>query len=234
MTGRRLVLWRHGRTRWNAEQRFQGHSDVELDEEGLVQADRAAEVLAGMKPDRIVSSDLKRAARTAAALAARAGLAVEVDSRLRETNAGTWEGLTRPEIQQLEDGALAAWAAGSDLRPGGGERRSEVAARMQAAIADALGPVPADGVLVVVTHGGSARAAIGSMLGLPVSNWGILGVLSNCAWCVLAETEGDHFRFGSLPEGPSERFPDVPPRPPWRLVEYNAANLPAPALSDDR
>ncbi|MDP3972927.1 MAG: histidine phosphatase family protein [Candidatus Nanopelagicales bacterium] len=232
--GRRLVLWRHGRTRWNAERRFQGHSDVELDAEGVLQAERAAVVLAGMKPDRIVSSDLYRARRTAAALAERVGLPVQVDSRLRETNAGIWEGLTRPEIENLEYGALAAWAAGSDLRPGGGERRSEVAARMSAAIEDALSPVPPDGALVIVTHGGSARAAIGSLLGLPVANWGILGVLSNCAWCVLAETGGNRPGFGALADGPSERFPDVPRRPPWRLVEYNAATLPSPALSDDR
>ena len=69
MTDRRLVLWRHGRTAWNSASRFQGQEDVPLDEVGLDQVRRAAQILAGMKPTRIVSSDLQRAHATAMALA---------------------------------------------------------------------------------------------------------------------------------------------------------------------
>ena len=61
----RLVLWRHGQTVWNAERRFQGQSDIPLDETGQVQAERAARLLAGLRPALIVSSDLSRAARSA-------------------------------------------------------------------------------------------------------------------------------------------------------------------------
>ena len=128
--------------------------------------------------------------------------------------------------------------AGSNLAPGCGERRSEVAARMSAAIDAALADVPPGGVLVVVTHGGSARAAIGSMLGLPSDHWGILGVLSNCAWCVLGETQfvatSSTASLTDVVTGPTEKFPDIPTPPDWRLVEYNAQTLPEEALSDDR
>jgi len=234
VSGRKVVLWRHGRTRWNAERRFQGHSDVELDDEGIAQAAAAARLLARMEPSVIVSSDLLRAQVTAQALSRLVGVPIVTDARLRETNAGTWEGLKHPEIERIQKGALAAWAAGSDLRPGGGERRSEVAARMLAAVEAAVCQVPDGGVLVVVTHGGSARAAIGSMLGLPVDHWGIFGVLSNCAWCVLAETGGSPLRMIDASVVPSPDFPDVPPTPKWRLIEYNGASLPTVALSDDR
>ena len=132
-------------------------------------------MLATLKPSKIVSSDLQRARQTAQALADQTGLAIHIDSELRETFAGQWEGLGREELQAEFGDELAAWAAGSNLAPGGGERRSEVAARMSAAIDRALADVPPAGVLVVVTHGGSARAAIGSMLGLPADHWGILG-----------------------------------------------------------
>lgn len=234
MSRRRVVLWRHGRTQWNAERRFQGHSDVDLDDEGLAQAQAAAALLAQMSPARIVSSDLRRARDTAYLLARTVGREVEEDRRLRETFAGEWEGLTRAEIDGLQEGALAAWAAGSDLRPGGGERRSEVAERMKLAIRDALVGVPDDGVLVVVTHGGAARAAIGSLLDLPVDHWGIFGVLSNCAWCVLAETEGLWPGSGLAASPDPGQFPDVPRMQLWRLVEYNAASLPTVAMGDDR
>lgn len=238
LSARRVILWRHGRTAWNAERRFQGHSDIPLDSVGLAQAQQAAVMLATLNPTKIVSSDLERARVTAQALADRTGLEVIVDSQLRETFAGGWEGLGREELQSRFGDELAAWAAGSNLAPGGGERRSEVADRMTAAIDRALDDVPAGGTLVVVTHGGSARAAIGNMLGLPPDHWGIFGVLSNCAWCVLGETQltavSATASLADMVTGPTEQFPDVPIPPKWRLVEYNAQTLPEEPLSDDR
>lgn len=213
---------------------------MELDDVGRAQAGAAAQLLAQLPPSTIVSSDLVRARATAAALSEITGLPVAIDPDLRETHAGAWEGLNRSELTSQFGDELAAWAAGSDLRPGGGERRSEVATRMSAAIERGLASTPPGGVLVVVTHGGSARAAIGSMLELPTANWGILGVLSNCAWCVLGETETEipdnpaDVRLTDVLTGPTDRFPDVPPPPKWRLLEYNAQSLPVEPKSDDR
>lgn len=228
------MLWRHGRTAWNAGRRFQGHSNVPLDEVGREQARISARMLARLAPTKIVSSDLDRAKTTAQPLADQLGLPIHTDPDLRETNAGGWEGLNRAELQAQFGEELAAWATGSDLRPGGGERRSEVASRMLQAIDRALVDVPDDGVLVVVTHGGSARAAIGAMLELPAANWGIFDVLTNCAWCVLTETGGDIKSLADVTAEPSVRFPDIPPQPAWRLVEYNAQTLPEEAIGDDR
>ena len=86
---------------------------------------------------------------------------------------------------------------------------------MVAAIQEYLSELPDDGILVVATHGGAARAAIGALLELPPQSWACLGVLSNCAWSILAENTTGH--------GPA-----------WRLQEYNAGSLPTPALADDR
>lgn len=213
---RRLVLWRHGRTLWNLEHRFQGQLDVSLDQVGRSQAEAAARALAELPPTAIICSDLERAMITAGYLAEATGVPAVVDQRLRETYAGNWQGLSRSELQARHADELAAWAAGSDLRPGGGERRSEVAARMVAAIDDAMVAIPPGGTLVAVTHGGAARAAVGQLLGLPMDHWGILGVLTNCAWSVLSERV-DHEGVVS-----------------WRLEEYNARSLPEAAFGDDR
>lgn len=212
---RRIVLWRHGRTSWNAERRFQGQTDIALDNEGIAQAERAAGLLVHLQPDRIVSSDLSRALSTAQALASLTELGVTVDPRLRETHAGEWEGLHRPLLMERFGDAVSRWASDSHARPGGGETRVEVADRMVQAIGEYLAELPDGGTLVVATHGGSARAAIGALLELPPENWACLGVLSNCAWSILTENTTGH--------GPA-----------WRLQEYNAGSLPTPALADDR
>jgi len=86
---------------------------------------------------------------------------------------------------------------------------------MVAAVSEYLERLPSGATLVVATHGGSARAAIGALLEIPPQNWGCLGVLSNCAWSILTENETGH-------------------GPRWRLQEYNAGSLPTPALADDR
>ena len=55
MSRPRVILWRHGRTSWNVDYRWQGQSDIELDEVGLVQAEVAAQQLASYQPSLIVA-----------------------------------------------------------------------------------------------------------------------------------------------------------------------------------
>ena len=80
MSRPRVILWRHGRTSWNVEYRWQGHSDIGLDEVGLLQAEVAAQQLATYQPSLIVASDLKRAHRTAQFLADITGAPLVVDA----------------------------------------------------------------------------------------------------------------------------------------------------------
>jgi broad specificity phosphatase PhoE len=187
VSGRRVLLWRHGRTEWNATARMQGQSDVALDETGLRQAADAAPLLAAEAPEAIVSSDLVRASRTAAALAGLVGLPVAADPRLRETNMGAWQGLTIDEIEAGYPEQHARWRRG--LPPGvpGMERPEQVAARMVAAVEEALAGI--DGTLVAVTHGAAARRAVGALLGWPDEVVGQLGPLLNCHWTELRHTE---------------------------------------------
>lgn len=211
LSGRRVVIWRHGRTPWNLEGRFQGQTDVPLDEVGMAQAQRAAALLAGLHPAAIVASDLQRAAATAEALSEVTGLPVTLDKGLRETYAGTWQGKTDAEIQAAFPEEWQAWRTGHATRRGGGETEPEVADRVVAAIHRAVETLPPKGTLVVVSHGGAARVAIGNMIGLPHEYWSSLGGLSNCCWSVLA----------SASRG-------------WRLLEHNAGTLPEPVMGEDQ
>ncbi|NEC69667.1 histidine phosphatase family protein [Streptomyces sp. SID9727] len=208
--GRRIVLWRHGQTAWNLERRFQGSTDIELTETGVAQARRAARLLASLKPDAIVASDLRRAAATAAELAAITGLDVVHDAGLRETYAGAWQGLTHEEIVERYGEQYAAWKRGEPVRRGGGELETEVADRAAPVVLGQAEKLPDGGTLVVVSHGGTIRTTIGRLLGLEAHHWEGLGGLTNCCWSVLGEGARG-----------------------WRLLEHNAGTLPEPVLGDD-
>ncbi|MBI0297349.1 histidine phosphatase family protein [Streptomyces sp. PRKS01-29] len=208
--GRRIVLWRHGQTAWNIERRFQGSLDIELTDTGVAQAHRAARLLAALKPDAIIASDLKRAAATAAELSTVTGLSVAHDAALRETYAGAWQGLTHEEIVERFGAEYAAWKRGEPVRRGGGELETEVADRAAPVVLESADKLPDGGTLVVVSHGGTIRTTIGRLLGLEPRTWEALGGLSNCCWSVL----GEGMRG-------------------WRLLEHNAGSLPEPVLGDD-
>ena len=200
---RRVLFWRHGRTNWNATARFQGQSDIDLDEVGVAQAAASAEVIALLKPALIMSSDLRRAQDTAKPLAALVGQEVLLDPDLRETFVGVWEGMHRADIEKEHTEDLQAWFAGTNVRPGlHGETRTEVAARVRSAVDRGLDKIGPGELLVCVTHGAAAMSGLASLLDLPLEHWPIFGVTPNCSWSIAAEAN-----------------PGVTQK--WRLQEYN-------------
>ena len=90
----RLYLIRHGETDSNKSFRFQGQTDIELNEKGLAQAELLAEHFKNIRLDAVYSSSLTRARQTAAPLAAVHGLEVQQVEDIKEIAFGKWEGLT--------------------------------------------------------------------------------------------------------------------------------------------
>jgi len=162
----RFVLIRHGRTRWNAAGRWQGHSDPSLDAVGREQAARLAVELSAEPIEAIVASDLRRAYETATILGAAFGLRPERDARLRELDVGRWGGETRDQIRLREPEALDRFDSGApDARAAEGETRRELAARVHTAVADIAARSSAACIALVV-HSGVVRALMpGSRLG---------------------------------------------------------------------
>jgi glucosyl-3-phosphoglycerate phosphatase len=187
MTAARIIIWRHGRTEWNAVDRFQGQADIPLDEVGYAQAARAAEVLAAYRPSSLYSSDLLRCYQTADVLAERTGLEIITDKRLREIHVGSWEGLLGEEIRAADPELARRLRAGEDVRRSAtGESPSEVAERMMEALTE-IGEAAEDhSTVVVVSHGLSSRVGACRFVGLPFPQWRLFGGLSNCAWVSIA------------------------------------------------
>lgn len=209
----RLILLRHGRTAWNAERRFQGQADPPLDEVGRAQAYEVAALVAALRPQVLVSSDLQRAAQTAVPLGEVTGLPVLVEPRLRERSLGHWEGLTRDEVADRFPDEYADWVAGRDVSRRGGETREQVASRALAAFA----ALPEVQTAVFVTHSATAMALCNCLLAIS-QQVHPLGPLANCHW---SELIGEHAEGGSTQ---------------WRLRAHNigapGAVAPLPILLD--
>ena len=180
MTTRRLLLLRHGRTAWNAQRRFQGQADPPLDEIGRAQAYEVGALMAAVRPDQLVTSDLVRAAQTAEIVGAATGLEAIADARLRERGLGHWEGLTRDEVADTFPDEFADWVAGRDVSRRGGESRAQVAERALKAFHE----LPIVPVTVLVSHSATAMALTNALLGIE-QRVHPLGPLANCHWSEL-------------------------------------------------
>jgi probable phosphoglycerate mutase len=172
-----IYLARHGETDWNAQGRWQGHTDVPLNAAGKEQAQALAAVLVGVPPAGIVSSDLSRASETGriVARALKVPFLYE-DPDLRERAFGPFEGLTREECERLHPEAWSAWLEERRVPPGA-ESLEALALRMAAALGRVVERVGQEGgTVLVVSHGGAMRAAITSMAGKtppPIANGGL-------------------------------------------------------------
>lgn len=183
MTASHIIVWRHGRTRYNQLGLLQGQLNIDLDEVGRTQAVTAAEWLAKREPEAVVASDLRRAVQTAGELARRTGLEITTDPGLREQNFGDWEGLAHDDIARRWPEEQAVWESGdSQAAPPGGESRAQAGLRVAEAIRRHAEAV--EGTLVVTGHGASLRCAVAALLG-DVDEWYRLGSFGNAHWGTL-------------------------------------------------
>jgi 2,3-bisphosphoglycerate-dependent phosphoglycerate mutase len=152
-----IFLARHGETDWNRDNRFQGHADPPLNETGRAQASELSAALADEPLAAVYSSPLRRAFETAEIVAAPHGLEpVPVDA-LREVDVGSWQGLTRAEVEQRFPEHYARWL---DYEAGweDGESYEEMGRRVIAALLELAAAHEGERILAV-SHGGPVRAA---------------------------------------------------------------------------
>ncbi len=176
-----MILLRHGETEYNATSRMQGQLDTVLSDRGVAQAHAAAKELRGLGISKIVSSDLMRAKHTADVVGADLGLPVGVDTRLRETHLGDWQGKTHSEVDNEHDGARAVWRTDASWAPPSGESRLEVAARAREVVDELMRDYRQwdDSAVLLVAHGGTIAALTASLLGFVVAQYPALKGLGN-------------------------------------------------------
>ncbi len=200
-----LFLVRHGETEWNSQRRFQGQTEIALNEKGRAQSRRTAQRLEGINLQAAYSSDLSRARECAEIIAAPHGLEVKALPALRERNFGALEGMTGEEGRQhpwwkaLEesDGFLAA---------PGGETRAESRRRVVECVNEIIAAHEGQQVLIV-SHGGPISQIVCDLLGAPPERRARMR-LDNCSLTIVEIAEQK--RTVLLMNDVSHLFPAAP------------------------
>lgn len=160
-----LVIFRHGQSVWNLENKFTGWVDVDLTPKGVEEAKLAGEKIKGFKFDCAFSSDLKRAQKTLATAMEASGhapLSPVYNKALNERMYGDLQGLDKSETaKKYGDEQVKIWRRSYDIAPPNGESLKDTAARVLPYFESEIAPkLKAGKNVIVVAHGNSLRALI--------------------------------------------------------------------------
>jgi probable phosphoglycerate mutase len=185
-----ILLARHGETDWNRENRFQGQADPPLNTAGREQARVLAEALAREPLAAVYTSPFRRAAETAEIIAVLHGLPVERVEELREVDVGSWQGLTRADLERRDPERFRRWLVEHEQGWADGETYEEMGRRVVPVL---LGLAEQhDGrTILAVTHGGPIRAAIAAAAGISHADARHRGpLIGNCFVARFAAKDG--------------------------------------------
>ena len=159
-----LVIFRHGQSVWNLENKFTGWVDVDLTDKGIQEAKNAGEKLKPFHFDLAYASDLKRAQQTLSIALDVAGKTVPTtyDKALNERMYGDLQGLDKTETaKKYGDEQVKIWRRSFDIPPPNGESLKDTTARVIPYYKAEIEPKLKEGKNVVITaHGNSLRALI--------------------------------------------------------------------------
>ena len=168
-----IIIARHGQTEWNVGEVFRGRIDIELDETGGKQAELLAEYLSGRKIDAIYSSPLRRASKTAEAIASYHQLEVEIAPGLIDFDYGEWQGLPHQEVKDRYQELYAEWITNPhQAKMPDGESLEDVRKRVLAVVDEVTAKYA--GTVILVSHRVVNKVLICALLGLDNSHfWNI-------------------------------------------------------------
>ncbi|MFI5142084.1 MAG: 2,3-diphosphoglycerate-dependent phosphoglycerate mutase [Bacteroidia bacterium] len=160
-----LVIFRHGQSVWNLENKFTGWVDVELTEKGIEEAKAAGQKLKGIVFNEGYSSDLKRAQNTlkiALEVCGQGNIPITYDKALNERMYGDLQGLNKAETaEKFGEDQVKIWRRSYDVAPPNGESLKDTAARVIPYFEKEIAPkLKAGKNIVIAAHGNSLRALI--------------------------------------------------------------------------
>ena len=171
-----LILLRHGQSQWNLENRFTGWHDVDLTVDGEAEAKKAGSLIKNITLDRVYTSTIKRARRTALMALDEAEIKGANVNKIK--NNGTWELIESDALRERDYGDLVGlnkeetakkygsnqvhmWRRGYEVKPPGGESLADVVKRVRPYFEKKIWPNVVSGEnILVAAHGNSLRAVL--------------------------------------------------------------------------
>jgi alpha-ribazole phosphatase len=158
----RALFIRHAETEMAG--RYCGHSDPDVNAQGRAQLTKLAHLLSAEPFAMVYSSDLRRAKRTAQAIAGGRNIPQVLRPALREIDFGDWEGMSWEQIEQLDPEYAQKWMAAYPHLPApSGESFEAFETRILGEVDHLLQCNPAP--IAVVTHAGVLRVILRRLLG---------------------------------------------------------------------
>lgn len=189
----RIILVRHGQTKWNSEGRVQGRTDIPLNARGMAQAEAVGEWLSGRKIDAVYASPLMRAHDTAKAIADRQGVCVKLLGEMIEIDFGLWEGKTKRELAAEFPEFWTDWSWHLDEQKSAmmqAESAYMILERTKRAIDAVMDENAKDATAVIVSHTMPIKLLMADAVGIPLENMRQVKV-DNCGVCEIELHKGE-------------------------------------------
>ncbi len=189
-----IYLIRHGETDYNKGRRLQGVTDIPLNARGIELAEKTAEGLRDIAFDRIYTSPLIRARKTAEIIRGSRDIEIIPTDGLKEISFGDYEGLTvLPESYNIPDPDFCDFFNAPERyhTPPGGESIEALRQRTTSFIREIMSDPANEGkTLLMASHGAAIRGMLSGLQGLPVAQFWNGGVHKNCAVTLLRAEQG--------------------------------------------
>lgn len=170
----RLLVVRHGRTDWNNLKKIQGAADIELNEEGIKQAEEVSQKLANEKIDLIISSPLKRTRKTSKIINKGRNIKIIYDDRIKERDYGEFEGLQKSDFNYID-----FWTYSKNLKYEKAENIQDFFKRVYEFL-DEVKEKYKDKTVLIVIHGGVSVIVNSYFNGMPPEGTPTKGAFKNC------------------------------------------------------
>jgi len=166
----KFFVVRHGETDWNKLGRFQGHTDISLNDRGLSQARETAVASEDWGYTAIYSSPLVRTVQVAEEIAKVTPMLVSQEPGLKELSLGDLEGVTGEEMRNDWPALFAAWRTEPEkMSMPNGESLGELRDRTWQVILDIEQKHSSDDSIVVISHNFAIRSIVNELLGMPLA-----------------------------------------------------------------
>lgn len=201
-----LILVRHGQSETNPRGEFTGQLDVGLLPLGVIQAEKTAEFITqNYKVNAVYASDLKRAYITGEIIAQKASAEITADKRLREVNAGEWQGKKFTEIKDSFPEEWEVWLNDIGNCRTGKESIRELGDRVCKALCE-IAEKNEGKTVVIATHATPIRVATCLLGGFPVGHMKDIPWVSNAS---ATEMQYDNGKWKIVKAGMDEHLKDL-------------------------